>query len=88
MSWFVCSKWYIIVSICLEVYKLDPAKFFSVPGLAWRTVLKKIKVKSDLLTDIDMLLIVEKSIRGGICHSVYWFAKANNKYMRDYDKNK
>ena len=55
MSWFVCSKWYIIVSRCLEVYKLDPAKFLSVPGLAWQTVLKMIKVKLDLLTDIDVI---------------------------------
>ena len=35
-----------------------------------------------------MLLMVEKGIRGGICHSTYWYAKANNKYMKDYDKNK
>ena len=48
---------------------------------------KKNKVKLDLLTDIDMLLIVEKCIRGGICHSIYRYAKANNKYMKDYDKN-
>ena len=49
---------------------------------------KKAKVKLDLLTDIDMLLMVEKSIRGGICHSIYRYAKANNKYMKDYDKVK
>ena len=41
-----------------------------------------------VLTDIDMLLAVEKCIRGGICHSIYRYAKANNKYMKDYDKNK
>ena len=50
--------------------------------------LKKTKIKLDLLTDIDMFLMVEKSIRGGICHSIYRYAKANNKYMKDYDKNK
>ena len=50
-------------------------------------VLKKTKVKSDLLTDINKLLMVEKDKRG-ICHSIYWSAKANNKYMKDYDKNK
>ena len=49
---------------------------------------KKTKVKLDLLTDIDMLLIVEKGIKGGICHSIYSYANANNKYMKDYDKNK
>ena len=64
------------------------AKFLSASGLAWQTALKKNKVKLDLLTDIDMLLLVEKGIRGGICHSIYRYEKANNKYMKDYDKNK
>ena len=62
-------------NMCLKIYKLDPA-------------FKKTKVKLDLLTDIDMLLRVEKGIRGGICHSTYRYAKANNKYMKDYDKYK
>ena len=74
--------------ICLKIYHLDPVKFPSAPGLAWQAALKKTKVKLDLLTDIDMLLMVEKGIRGGICHSIYRYAKANNKYMKDYDKNK
>ena len=75
-------------NMCLRIYKLDPAKFLSIPGLEWQAVLKKTKAKLDLLTDIDMLLMVEKGIRGGICHSIYRYAKANNKYMKDYDKNK
>ena len=75
-------------NMCLEIYELDPAKFLSAPGLAWQAALKKTKVKLDLLTDIDMLLMVEKGIRGGICHSIYRYAKANNKYMKNYDKNK
>ena len=54
-----------------KLCKLDRAKFLSAPGLAWQTALKKTKVKLDLLTDIDMLLLVEKGIRGGICHSIY-----------------
>ena len=72
---------------CLEIYELDAAKFLSDPGLAWQAALKKIKVKLDLLTDIDMLLIVEKRIRVGICPSVYRYAKANKKYIKDYDIN-
>ena len=46
--------------MCLEIYELDPANFLSVPGLAWQVALKKTNVKLDLLTDIDVLLMVEK----------------------------
>ena len=50
--------------------------------------LKKIEVKLELLTEIDMLLMVEKGIRGGICHTICRYAKANSKYLKEYDKNK
>ena len=76
------------INMCLEIYELDPAKILSAPVLAWQVALKKTKVKIDLLTDIDILLMVEKGIRGGICNAIYWYAKANNKYMNDYDENK
>ena len=66
-------------NMSLKIYELDPAKFLSAPGLAWQAVLKKTKVKLDLLADINMLLMVEKGIRGGIFHSIYLYAKANNK---------
>ena len=49
---------------------------------------KKTVVKLELLNDIDMLLMVEKGIRGGICYAVYRYAKVIKKYMKDYDKNK
>ena len=74
--------------MCLKVYELDPVKFLPAPGLAWQAALKKTEVKLELLADIDMLLMVEKGIRGGICHAIYRYAKANSKYMKDYDKNK
>ena len=48
---------------------------------------KKTNVKLELLTDYDMLLMVKEGIRGGICHSIHRHAKANNKYMENYDKN-
>ena len=58
-------------NMCINKYELDPAKLLSAPGLTWQAALKKTKVKLDLLTDIDMSLMVKKGIRGGICHSTY-----------------
>ena len=76
-------------NMCIKVYELDPAHFLSLPGLAWQACLnKKTNVKLELLTDYDMLLMVEEGIRGGICHSIHRHAKANTKYMKNYDKNK
>ena len=72
---------------CIERYELDPAHFLSAPGLAWQACLKKTKVELELLTDIDMLLMVEKGTRGGICQAIHRYAKANNKYMKNYDKD-
>ena len=71
---------------CIEIYELDPAHFLSAPGLAWQACLKKTEVKLELLTNIDMLLMVEKGIRSGICHAIHRHAKTNNKYMKKYDK--
>ena len=70
----------------LEIHELDPAKFLSAPGFALQAALKEAKVKLDLSTAIGILLMVEKGIRGG--HFIYRYTKANNKYMKDYDKNK
>ena len=73
---------------CLKVYELNPANFLSLPGLAWQACLKKTSTELELLTDYDMLLMVEEGIRGGICHSIHRHAKANNKYMKNYDESK
>ena len=73
---------------CINTYELDPAHFLSAPGLAWQAYLKKTGVKLDLLTDNDMLMMVEKGIRGGMWHVIYRHGKANNKYMKNYNKNK
>ena len=70
---------------CIEIYGLDSSYFYSAPGLAWQACLKKTEVKLELLTDIDMLLMVRKGIRGGICQSIHRYAETNNKYMKNYD---
>ena len=73
--------------MCLKEYELDPAHFLSLPGLAWQACLKKTNIELELLTDYDMLLMVEEGIRGGICHSIHRYAKANKKYMKNYNNN-
>ena len=74
-------------NMCIKVYELYPAHFLSAPRLAWQACLKKTKVKLELLTDYDMLLMVEEGIRGVICHTIHRHVKANNKYMKNYDKD-
>ena len=69
-------------NMCIEVYELDPAHFLSATGLAWQACLKKTDEKLELLTDVDMVLMVEKGIRGGIC-----CATANNKYLKNCNKD-
>jgi hypothetical protein len=74
---------------CIKSYGLDPAWYFSAPGLSWDALLKMSNVKLQLLTDPDMLLMFEKAIRGGIsqvCGKKY--AKANNKYLPGFDSTK
>ena len=73
---------------CIKNNELDPAHFVSLPGLAWQACLKKTNVELELLTDYDMLLMIKEGIRGGICHAIQHYAKANNKYIKDYDKKK
>ena len=75
-------------NMCIRVYELDPDHFLSAPGLAWQACLKKTGVKLELPTDPNMLLMVEKGIRGGICHAIYRYAKANNKYRKIMTKMK
>ena len=82
ISWLVRSMQYIIVSWCIW----DLLKYVS--WNIWLAALEKTKVKLDLLTDINMLFMVERGLRGGMYHSIYWYAKANNKCMKDYDKIK
>ena len=73
--------------MCIEEYELDPPHFLSLPGLAFQACLKKTNIELELLTDYEMLLMLEEGIRGGICHSIHRYAKANNKYMKNYNNN-
>ena len=72
----------------IEIYKLDPAYFLSTPALKWQACLKKTEAKLELLTDTNMLLMIEDRIRGGITYATHRYAEANNKYMKNYDKSK
>ena len=65
--------------MCLEIYELDPAHFLSAQGLAWQAALKNTKVKLDLLTENDILLMVEKGFKGEMCHATYRYVKVDNK---------
>ena len=67
--------------VCLKNCGLDPAHFYTAPGLTWKACLKKTRIRLELLLDPDMLLMFERGIRGGIIQSVNRWAKANNPYM-------
>ena len=73
---------------CIKNYDLDPANYFTAPGLSWDALLKYTNIELDLITDPDMLLFIEKGIRGGISTITHRYAKANNPYLKDYDKEK
>ena len=74
--------------VCQENYGLDPAWYYTAPGLAWHAASKVTKVELELLADPDMLLMIEKGIRGGVSMISTRYGKANNPYMGDsYDPN-
>ena len=73
-------------NMCRKIYELDPSHFLTALRLAWQACLKKTEVELELITDLDMLLMIEEGIRGRICHAVHRYAKANNKYTKNYDK--
>ena len=74
--------------MCLNTYQLDPSYFLTLAGFAWKACLKMKGVELELLTDLNMILMIEEGIRGGICQVSHAYIEANNKYMDDHDKNK
>ena len=81
---FLADAFDIYTITCLKIYQFDSANFFSAPGLPWQ----KDQIKSRSFKWYQFVINGIKCIRGGICHSIYQYAKANNKCMKDYDKNK
>ena len=75
--------------LCLKIYGLDPVYYFTAPGLAWDACLKMTNINLELLSDLDMLLMFEKGIRGGISMISNRYGEANNKYMsKGFNRNK
>ena len=75
--------------VFFDIYELDAAHFLSAPGLAWQACLQKSNVELELISDVDMLLMIEKGIRGGITQGVCRYFQSNSKYMdKKYDKTK
>ena len=75
-------------TMCMKFYQLDPAHFYTAPGLSWKAGLKMCRVKLDLLTDPDMLLLVESAIKGGTSSINHRHGKANQPNFEGYDPNK
>ena len=76
------------IGTCLKYYGLDLCHYFSFPGLSWDAMLKMTSIKLEKISDIDTYLFIEKGTRGGISYIAKRYAKANNKYMNDYDPEK
>ena len=73
------------IDTCLKFYGLDPRHYFSSPGLRRDAMLKITGVRLEKIVGIDMYLFTEKGLRGGISYIAKRLAKANNKYMKNYD---
>lgn len=74
-------------NVCKDKYELDPCHYNTAPGLSWDAMLKKTGVQLELLTDYEMHMFIELGMRGGISTITQRYAKANNKYLKDYNKD-
>lgn len=73
---------------CLLTDKLDPVHLCTLAGYTWNAMLKYTKVELELISDIDILMFIERGIRGGVSQCSTRCAEANNKYMHNYDGSK
>ena len=73
------------IGTCLKLYGIGPCHYFTSPGLSWDAMLKMTGVKLEKISDTVMYLFIKKGLRRGICCICKRYAKANNKYMNDYD---
>jgi len=73
---------------CVASYGLDPAYYYTLPGFTWDAMLKHTRINFELFTDIDMVMFVERGIRGGLSQCSGRYARTNNKYMKSYDPSK
>ncbi|XP_077260546.1 uncharacterized protein LOC143896520 [Temnothorax americanus] len=72
---------------CMASYGLDPAYYYTLPGYTWNAMLRYTGVRFELLTDIDMVLFVERGIRGGLSQCSLRYARANNRHVPTYDSS-
>ena len=86
MSYYLLDVFENFRNQCLRTYDLNPAYFFTLPSLAWQACPETAKIKLHLITDQEMLLMIEERIRGGKTKVITKFLQANNRYIKDYDK--
>ena len=74
----LCDVFEKFIEVCLRDYKLDPTHYFSSPGPSWSAMLKMTGIKLEKIDNIDMHLVLEKGMRGGVSYISKRYSKSNN----------